>query len=110
MKNLKPYIPSTISELIDMLGMMILSSPKFLDRTGYFPERNIDTVFSDFHESLRLLRGRLGEVLYLKLKEMTEQMKAHFESDPEDKTDDSLKGRAIIEDMIDILKQRAGKS
>jgi hypothetical protein len=32
-------------------------------------------------------------------------MKAHFEADPEDKTDDSLAGRQLIYDMEDVLKE-----
>ena len=105
----KPYIPQTVSELMDMLGMMMLSSPTFTDGTGYFPERNIDTVFRELNESLRLLRGKLGEERYLKLIEMSDRMRAHFEADPEDKTDDSLKGRQIIHEMEDLLKQRPRK-
>jgi len=109
MRQAKPYIPGTISELIDMLGMMMISSPTFVDKTGYFPERNIDTVFFQFNESLKLLRGKLGEALYLKLREMSDRMRAHFEADPEDKTDDGLKGRDIIIEMEDLLKQSTRK-
>jgi hypothetical protein len=36
-------------------------------------------------------------------------MRAYFEADPEDKTDDSLKGRAIILEMMDLLKQSRPK-
>ena len=35
---------------------------------------------------------------------------AHFEADPENKTDDSLKGRAMIHEMEELLKQKARKS
>jgi hypothetical protein len=106
MKPHKPYIPGTISELIDMLSMMMISSPTFVDNSGYFPERNVGTVFFQFNESPQLLRGRLGEALYLKLTEMSDRMRAHFEADPEDKTDDGLKGRGLIVEMQDLLKQR----
>jgi hypothetical protein len=52
----------------------------------------------------------LAEAQYLKLMEMSGRMRALFEADPEDKTDDSMKGRDLIEDMQNLLKQKAGKS
>jgi len=36
-------------------------------------------------------------------------MRAHFEADPEDKTDDALKGREIIREMEDLLRRRGRK-
>lgn len=94
---------------MDMLGMMMLSSPTFVDKTGYFPYRNIETVFSEFNESLSVLRKKLGDERYLKLVEMSDRMRAHFEADPEDKTDDTLKGREIIHEMEDLLRQSSRK-
>jgi hypothetical protein len=41
---------------------------------------------------------------------MSDRMRAHFEADPEDKTDDSLKGRDIIVEMENLLKQSVRKS
>ncbi|HEX4183994.1 MAG TPA: hypothetical protein VHY34_12125 [Caulobacteraceae bacterium] len=104
------YIPEGVSEIIDHLGLMMLYSPEFVDKTGYFPNRNIDTVFRQLNEGLQLIRGKLGEERCLKLMEMSDRMRAHFEADPEDKTDDSLKGRDIIEDMRELLKQSPRKS
>jgi len=107
-----PYpilIPQNRSELIEMLGGMRLLSPTFRDITGYFPGRNIDNTFYELNEGLRLLQPKLGEDLYLKLRDMSDQMRAHFEADPEDQTDDSLKGRDIILEMMDLLKQSRRK-
>jgi hypothetical protein len=95
---------------MDQLGMMMLKSPTFVDKMGYFPYRNVDTVFHQLNEGLRLIRGKLGEERYLKLIEMSGRMRAHFEADPEDKTDDSLKGREIIHEMENLLMQKAPKS
>ena len=89
--------------------MMMLKAPTFIDKTGYFPERNIETVFSQFNESLRLLRGKLGEPLYLRPTDMSDRMRAHFEADPEGRAVDTRKGRAIIREMEDLLKQRVRK-
>ena len=106
----KPYIPKGLSEVRDYVGSMMLGSPTFIDRTGYFPDRNLQTTFYGLNEGLRQVRGKLGEELYLKLREMSDRMRAHFEADPEDKTDDSLKGREIIMQMEDLLRQRIRKS
>jgi len=38
---------------------------------------------------------------------MSDRMRAHFDADPEDKTDDSRKARAIIFEMEDLLDQYA---
>jgi hypothetical protein len=106
----KYYIPKGIGEISDFLSMMMLKSPTFVDRTGYFPGRNLETTFCELNEGLGLIRGKLGEDRYLKVKEMSDRMRAHFEADPEDKTDDSLKGREIIREMKTLLRQKAPKS
>ena len=105
---LRPYkqrVPQNISEIRDFLGMMMLSSPKFIDRTGYFPHRNISTVFIALNESFELIKTKIGEERYFLLMQMSDRMRAHFEADPEDKTEESLKGREIINEMDDLLKQ-----
>jgi hypothetical protein len=38
---------------------------------------------------------------------MSDQMRAHFEADPENKTDDTIKGREIIDEMQNLLNQKA---
>jgi hypothetical protein len=106
----KLYIPEGVSEVMDQLGMMMLSSPTFIDKTGYFPYQNIEVVFLQLNEGLRLIRGKLGDERYLKLLEMSDRMRAHFEADPENKTDDTIKGRDIIDDMQNLLKQKTRKS
>ena len=106
----KPHIPKDVGEIMDQLGFMTLKSPKFIDRTGYFPQQNIDTVFFQLNEGLRLIRGKLGEDLHLKLTDMSDRMRAHFEADPEGKTDDTRKGCAIIREMEDLLRQKRRKS
>jgi hypothetical protein len=41
---------------------------------------------------------------------MSDQMRALFEADPEDKTGETLKGCKIIHQMEDILRQARQKS
>ena len=53
---------------------------------------------------------KLGEERYSRRMEMSDRMRAHFEADPDDTTDDALKGREIIDEMRDLLKQSARKS
>lgn len=102
-KNYQPYIPSTADEVMDELAGMMLNSPDFKDRTGYFPERNIDTEFFSLNEGLKNLRHGLGEDRYNQLVAMSDRMRAHFEADPKNETDETIKGREIVMDMRDIL-------
>lgn len=83
---------------------MMLSSPTFADKTGYLPEQNIETEFFALKEGLNAIRKKLGEERYERMIEMANRMKAHFEADPEDKTEDSMAGRQLIYDMEDELK------
>ena len=108
-RSYEPYIPKGVSEIMDLLGMMMLASPTFVDKTGYFPGQNLETTFYALNESLRRIRKTLGEEPYQRLCEMSDRMRAHFEADPEDKTGDGLKGREIIDEMEELLKQRFRK-
>ncbi len=62
------FVSQSTGEIIDLLGMMMLKSPTFVDRTGYFPGRNIDNVFQTLNESLALRRETLGNDLYTTLR------------------------------------------
>lgn len=104
MRPYKPYISQTISELWDLLGSMMLDAPTFVDDSGYFPSRNLETTFFELDESLKLLRPKFGEENYAKMTELSARMRAHFEADPEDKTEDGEKGRECITAMEDIIK------
>jgi len=99
----KPYIPQDFSELCDLIGSMMINWPKFIDTTGYFPGRNIDTTFYELGEGLRIIRAEIGDELYFKLKRMAEQMRPHFDADPEKKTGKALKGQKILSEMQDLL-------
>ena len=103
-RNPKPYIPSTKGEVVDYLASMILGAPKFKDKTGYFPDQDIDSEFHALNEGLKALRKKLGEEAYQSAVELSQQARSHFEADPEDKTDDGIKGRDCLMDIQDILK------
>jgi hypothetical protein len=98
------YIPQGIGEISDHLSMMMLSAPRFEDKTGLLPGRSIDTVFTELNEALRAIRSEIGEDNYLTLLALSAKMRAHFEADPEDNSDDGIKGRDCIIEMKNILR------
>ncbi len=104
------HIAQNIQELLELTSSMLLSAPKFLDETGYLPFLNLDYVFRELHAGLSHNRRALGEERYHQLMRMSDQMRALFEADPEDKTGETSKGCKIILEMEDILKQVRRKS
>ena len=106
-RSTKPYIPQGISEIWDFLGAMMLSAPTFKDKTGHCPDRNVDTEFFALNEGLKTIRKKVGEENYQALVALSDKMRAHFEADPEDKTEDGIKGRDCIIEMEEILKASA---
>jgi hypothetical protein len=95
-----------MGDVMDILGTMEVHSPTFIRKYTYRPDDNIETVFFQLNEGLEAIRGQVGEGLYLKLREMSDRMRAHFEADPEDKTGDSAKGREIIHKMMNAIDPR----
>lgn len=100
----KLYIPKTRGEVVDQLGSMMLSAPKFKSRLPWHFEENIDTNFFELNEGLKAVRRQVGEETYAQLVALSDKMRAHFEADPEDKTEDGLKGRDCIDEMIALLR------
>lgn len=98
------YIPKTVGEIVDQLGSMMLSAPQFKSRLPWAFEENIDSNFYELNEGLKIIRRQLGEEAYAQLVEMSDMMRAHFEADPEDKTEDGIKGRELIDEMTEILR------
>lgn len=103
-KSYKPSIPQNIGDLMDLLGWMMLNSPKFEDDTGYFPGQNIETEFFALNEGLKVVRDKVGEENYQALVVLSARMRGHFEADPENRTDDTIRGRDCIVAMEDVLK------
>jgi len=103
-RNPDPYIPKTTGEVHDFLGSMMLSAPTFVDETGYFPDRNLESEFFALNEGLKAIREQLGEDGYQRMADLSTQMRTHFEADPEDKTGSASKGRKCIAAMEDILR------
>jgi hypothetical protein len=100
----RPYIAQSVGELMDQLASMMLGAPTFKDKTGYFPQKNIDTAFFALNEGLQSIRKKLGEERYAALRTLSDKTRALFEADPEDKTGDTQAGRMLIHQMEDILR------
>lgn len=98
------HVPKTVGEIVEQLGSMMLSAPQFKSRLPWAFEEDIDTNFYQLNEGLKAVRRQLGEETYVRLVEMSDRMRAHFEADPEDSTEDGIKGRELIDEMTDILR------
>lgn len=110
MKPAKMRVPQNIGQLRDLLSTILLSAPKFLDKTGYHPYRDLDYIFQQLLAGLDHNRATLGEERYVQLKGMSERMRALFEADPETKTGETLQGYKIIHEVEDILDEVRRKS
>ena len=95
---------------MDKLTVMLLCSPRFIDTSGYFPEQNLQTRVDALDQGLGRLRAKLGEDLYRKLTEMSDQMRACFEADPEDNTGETRKGKRLVLEMEDLVEARIAES
>ena len=82
--NPEPYVPETLSEINDFLAGLIGGAPTFVDDTGFFPNRNIDTQFAVLIAAFGKVRGKLGEERYAKLIDLSARTKALFLADPND--------------------------
>ena len=101
----KMHVAQNISDLLDLTASMLLSAPKFMDKTGYLPFLNLDYVFQELAAGLAHNRKTLGEERYNELMQMSDRMRSLFEADPEDKTGETLQGCKIIHEMEDILRR-----
>jgi hypothetical protein len=104
--KVEPYVPASIGELLDYLSFMMLRAPTFEDKTGYLPGRNVETVFFGLNEGIKSLHNKLGTDRCRALLDISNQMRAYFEADPEKKSGGTLKGRELILEMEDLIKAR----
>ncbi|TXJ10933.1 MAG: hypothetical protein E6Q28_13405 [Afipia sp.] len=83
---------------------MMLWAPTFKDTSGWFPEKNIETTFFALNEGLKNVEKKIGAEQFQALMELSNRMRAYFEADPDDQTDDTIKGRECILEMEKILR------
>ena len=105
-KNRSIYVPQHPSELRDLLSSMLLQSPTFLDKIGYFPDQSIDSVFFELNEGLLACRTKLGQHRYEAMRALSDQMRAHFDADPEDVNGRTAAGQKLILEMMEMLKTK----
>lgn len=102
--NPDPYIPASLSEIYDLLGSMLLWAPTFVDKTGAFPERNIDSRFFQLTESFARVRKKLGEERYARLIDLATRAKELFADDQQDTNGKTDKGRALLYEIEDEIQ------
>jgi len=100
----KLYIPASLSEINDQLLSMVLESPTFIDDTGVFPDRDIDSEFHKLTEGFALSRKKLGEDRYAALIDLAARAKALFAADQDDTNGKTDEGRALLFEIEDILR------
>lgn len=102
--NSDPYIPASLSEIYDLLGSMFLGAPTFIDESGVFPERNIDSEFHALTEGAQKVRKKLGEEGYAQLIDLAEQAKALFADDPNDANGKTDQGRSLLYEIEKLIQ------
>ena len=103
--NAKPYVPTSLSEIYDMLGSMLLFAPTFIDPTGTFSERNVENEFATLVEAFGLVRKKLGEERYAKLVDLAASAKTLFAEDQDDTNGKTDQGRALLYEIEDIITE-----
>lgn len=99
----EPYIPETLSELMDQVVPMMGDAPNFEDESGYFPERNIDTEFRALVEGFGMVRDKIGEEQYAKAIDIAARMKALFLDAVDEDDPRTMQGILLIHELIDII-------
>lgn len=107
MEPYKPYIPQDLSELCDLIGSMVLGSPRFVDTSGFFPDENLETVYLALEEGLKDLRPELGEERHTRLVELARQTRTCFEDAEDEDGDEVWAGRNQLLQMIEVIGEIA---
>lgn len=89
------YIPSTVGEVHDFLGSMVISIPEFTVLDLPF-----DEAFMMLNVSLGRIRDKVGEEKYNQLKAMAEQAKEFY------LINDARGGAFKLQDMMKLLRKR----
>ena len=98
----QPYIPQTLGEVFELLSVVLLSSPKFLDHR--FPAQTLESVFFALNTGLGRGKGRLGEERYRRAVELSGRIQKHFEADPEDTNGQTHQGRLLIHELEAVVR------
>ena len=99
------YIPQTTGEIYDLLIAFVHESPSFVDASGDFPWRNLESEFHALNQGWKNVRKKLGEEEYGLAVSITARMKEMFVRDPEDVTGETQEGRKLVYQLEDIIKR-----
>jgi hypothetical protein len=100
------FIPENLGDVDDQLGSMMLDAPLFTHSPSRI-RHTLELAFLKLNEGLKRIRSDLGDELYERLARMSDQMKALFQADPEDKTGETAAGQRIIMQMQELIQARA---
>jgi hypothetical protein len=95
-----------LGQLADAIISTSLQAPKFNFLEAYFPRRSIDQAMQDLNESIDNLRPQLDGGLYESLLQMSDQMRACFKADPENKTGETRRGKELAQHMAALVDAR----
>lgn len=103
-RNPRPYIPQSLSEIYDFLSYFIGNAPTMKDRSGHFPEDNIDTQFDTLVKSFGVVREKLGEERYARLVDLAARTKALYLEDPDDTNGKTMEGIKLVWEMEEVIQ------
>ena len=107
--NPAPYIPASLSEIYDLLASLVGGAPTFIDESGVFPERNIDSEFHVLTEGFGKVRKKVGEERYAALMQLAAQAKALFSEDQAEDNGKTMQGIALLYEIEDIIQSVRSK-
>ena len=107
--NPEPYIPASLSEIYDLLASLVGGAPTFIDESGVFPERNIDSEFHVLTEGFGKVRKKVGEERYAALMQLAAQAKALFSEDQAEDNGKTMQGIALLYEIEDIIQSVRSK-
>ena len=111
--NPEPYIPCSLSEIYDMLASFVGAAPTMIDKSGYFPERNLDSEFATLVAGFGKVRSKLGEERYAQLIALAARTKQLYADDPDytnGKTEEGIKLVYEMEDIIQSVRRKRVKA
>jgi hypothetical protein len=100
------HVAKSLGDLADQASWLRMSAPRFDFMRLWFPEGNIDTAFVSFDKGLQNNRALLGEALFHRLAQMSNDMRACFEADPEDDTGETARGKLLAREAEALLEAR----
>ena len=103
--NPNPYIPETLSELMDHVVPMMGDAPLFKSQSAYLPNQSIDTEFYSLVEGFGKVRDKIGEDRYAKAIDIAARMKAIFLEAEDENDPKTMQGIYLIHELMDLIDE-----